>query len=174
MAKKSQKTIQTKVRNRVEDVLKIILLGGEIHDLREWALENKWRVCDGTLYRYQAKALDLCRERIEKDHDKLFARHLMQRRTLYARAMEVADLRTALAVVKDEAELQGMYPTAKHEHAGPDGGPIQHDHAHSLTDADRASRITAIIDRARARRDGQPVSDGAALDPANWPAGHGV
>jgi transposase-like protein len=32
----------------------------------------------------------------------------------------------------------------------------------ALTDTERANRIAALLDRARARRDGQPVDDGAA------------
>src|SRR5262249_36174802 len=47
--------------------------------------------------------------RLEKDRDKLLARHVAQRRALYARAVHAADYRTALAVARDEAELQGLY-----------------------------------------------------------------
>lgn len=113
-----KRSTQATVAQRVEEVLQIILLGGEIHDLREHAREMKWNVSDGQLRRYQTDALEVCKGRIEKDRDKLFARHLLQRRTLYARAMEANDLRTALAVVKDEAELQGIYPAKQHEHTG--------------------------------------------------------
>ncbi len=116
MARPTKQTLE----RRIEEVMHIILLGGEMHDLREYAREKKWNVADSTLYRYMADALELCRARVEKDRDKLIARHLMQRRSLYARAMEANDLRTALAVVKDEAELYGLYPAAKveHEHGG--------------------------------------------------------
>lgn len=42
------------------------------------------------------------------------------------------------------------------EHTGKDGGPIETSDA-SLTDEQRAGRIAAILDAARARRDGQPA-----------------
>jgi hypothetical protein len=38
------------------------------------------------------------------------ARHLAQRQALYARALNAADHRTALAVLADEAKLRGLYP----------------------------------------------------------------
>jgi hypothetical protein len=114
------RSTKQQLAKRIEEVLHIMLLGGELHDLREHARGQKWNVCDGTLYRYMQEALSECQKRVEKDRDKLIARHLMQRRSLYARAMEANDLRTALAVVKDEAELYGLYPAAKveHEHGG--------------------------------------------------------
>jgi hypothetical protein len=51
---------------------------------------------------------------------KLLRRHLAQRRTLYARAVNNGELRTALAVARDEAELLGLYPARqiKAEHSG--------------------------------------------------------
>ncbi len=44
-----------------------------------------------------------------KDRAKLLARHLMQRRLLYAKALETGDWRGALAALKDEAELECLY-----------------------------------------------------------------
>src|SRR5262249_53573668 len=41
--------------------------------------------------------------------DHLLSRHLLQRRRLFAHAMDVEDYRTALAVLKDEAALEGLY-----------------------------------------------------------------
>ena len=44
---------------------------------------------------------------------------------LFGRAVNGADYRTALAVAKDEAELQGLYPSGKLEVTGKDGGAMQ-------------------------------------------------
>jgi hypothetical protein len=49
---------------------------------------------------------------LERDREKLFNLHVAKRHMLFARAMQVSDYRTALAVQKDLAELQGMYPAA--------------------------------------------------------------
>jgi hypothetical protein len=46
---------------------------------------------------------------LEKDRNKLLARHLAQRRLLYAKALGTGDWRAALSVLKDEAELQRLY-----------------------------------------------------------------
>jgi hypothetical protein len=112
---------KAQVRERIEETLQIVLLGGELHDLREHARENNWNLSDGQLYRYQQRAYELCKKRAERDREKLFARHLLQRRALYARAMESADWRTALSIAKDEAELYGLYAPKKIAPTDPDG-----------------------------------------------------
>lgn len=50
--------------------------------------------------------------------------------------------------------------TDKSELSGPDGGPIEHADV-ELTDAERASRVSALLDRARARRTGLSIIDGS-------------
>src|SRR5262245_54279929 len=107
------KATKATMLQRDEDVFKIIVLGGEFHDIREYAVKHGWGLSDTQLRRYQTKALELCQARVERDRDKVLARHLMQRRAIYARAMEAGDWRAALAVAKDEAELFGLYPPTK-------------------------------------------------------------
>jgi hypothetical protein len=121
------KATKAVVLQRVEAVLQIVLLGGEFPDIRQYASENDpdtgrpWNVSERQLWRYQQAALKLCVRRLEKDREKTFARHLLQRRAMYARAMEAGDWRTALAVAKDEAELHGLYPPKKVAPTSPDG-----------------------------------------------------
>jgi hypothetical protein len=52
-------------------------------------------------------------EAINRDQRQLLGRHLMQRRALYARALKTSDVRTALNVLRDEATLEGLYPSAQ-------------------------------------------------------------
>lgn len=52
-------------------------------------------------------------EASRRDRKQLLGRHLMQRRALYARCLKQGDHRTALNVLKDEADLQGLYPPTK-------------------------------------------------------------
>jgi hypothetical protein len=49
----------------------------------------------------------------EEDRHKLLVRHVAQRRALHARTMQIGDYRGALAALKDEAELQGLYDRVK-------------------------------------------------------------
>jgi hypothetical protein len=103
------------VAQRVEQVLQIVLLGGELADLRNYATEKKWHVSDSQLYRYQQRAMELCVAQRERDREKLFARMTLQLRAIYARAMEGGDLRVARAVLRDEADLFGLGPRSNAE-----------------------------------------------------------
>jgi hypothetical protein len=94
---------------RVQTVLTMRLNGAELHDLRAHALEQGWNVSDRTIRRYIDRADDLMIEGFEADREKLLKRHVTQRRNLYARALNDGDNRTALAVLKDEGELIGLY-----------------------------------------------------------------
>ena len=100
---------------RVEAVLRIRIDGAQLHDIRDYANapEQDWQVSDSQLRRYVAASDKLLAERLERDRDRLFARHVAQRQALFARAVNAADYRTALSVAKDEAELEGIYPPKK-------------------------------------------------------------
>ena len=58
----------------------------------------------------------------------------------------------------------------RQEISGPDGGPVEYSNV-DTTDEERAARITALLDRARARRDGSADSAipdvGAVTGPAD-------
>jgi hypothetical protein len=78
----------------------------------------------------------------------------------------VSDYRTALAVLKDEAELLKLYPPKRVETSGPDGGPLV---VVEMTDDERASAVAAILARVGAGQPG-PTPDGAA-DASGCPVG---
>ena len=124
------KSTQATVRQRVDEVYRIRLLGAEFPDIRQHASEQGWGVSDRQLWRYVAQGDRLLAETREKDRDKLLNRHVAQRRVVYARAMSVSDFRTALAALKDEGQLLGLYPARKHELTGQGGGPVQLDARH--------------------------------------------
>jgi hypothetical protein len=103
------KATQAQMKERVSAVLKLRVAGAEFIDVREYARAQQWGVSDSQLWRYVAKSDDALAAAVEKDRSKLLARHLAQRRLLYAKAVETGDWRAALAVLKDEAELQHLY-----------------------------------------------------------------
>jgi hypothetical protein len=105
-----RRSTKREVCERIAEVCKLVLLGAEAADLREFALEKGWNISTAQLRRYHAHALKKFARLVEKDHDRNFARHVLQRRALYARAMEAGDWRSALAIAKDEAELLALYP----------------------------------------------------------------
>lgn len=144
MKPKRKKSEHATVLQRVQEILTIRLLGAEFWDIRQYAAEMKWRVSIRQLHRYVAEADKLMAEALEKDRGKLLARHLMQRRTMFARAMEIGDFRGALAIAKDEAELQGLYPGSKPidlnlNHAG----TVKHDHGIDPQSAPDILRVLA-------------------------------
>jgi hypothetical protein len=117
MAKASRITVTA----RIHDVLRLILAGAEFADIRQYAADHGWKVSERQVRRYIEVAHRHFADATERDRGQLLGRHLMQRRALYARALKANDLRTALQVLRDEAELEGLYPPAKFAPTTPDG-----------------------------------------------------
>jgi hypothetical protein len=99
------------MQQRVSEVLTIRLQGAEFADIVQYAAEKQWGVNERQLWNYIQKSDELLAETMEKDREKLFNRHVAQRRALYARCMATSDYSNARGVLKDEAELLGLYPS---------------------------------------------------------------
>jgi hypothetical protein len=140
---KTQRVGKTELRARIEKVLYARLSGAELWDLLAISREEGWQVGKRTLQRYAAAADRLIERSLEKDRDKLLRRHLAQRRRLFARAVKDGDVRAALAIAQDEAELMGLYPRKGLEITGAGGAPL----AEKLTDAERHTAIQRILAR---------------------------
>lgn len=106
---------------RTQDVLKLLLAGGEFAEIRQYASARGWNLSDRQLRRYQERAYKRLAAVTRRDQEQLLGRHLMQRRALYARALKNSDIRTALQVLRDEAALEGLYPPTKIAPTTPDG-----------------------------------------------------
>jgi hypothetical protein len=101
------------IAKRVEEVLQIRLAGGGFPEILQYAAEHGWEVKERQLWEYIRRSAELLAQTLEKDRGERLLLHLAQRRLLYNKAMEVGDLRTALSVLKDSADLQDLYPAAK-------------------------------------------------------------
>lgn len=119
------------------------MLGAEFLDIRQYASEQKWDVSDRQLWRYIAAGDKILEQTLDRDRARIINRHVAQRRALFARAMSVSDYGVAARVLKDEADLLGLYPPKRSEVTGADGGPV----VVEMTDADRAAAIAAILAR---------------------------
>ena len=110
------------VEARVADVLRVRLDGGQFFQIREYVREMEakgeapWAVPEGgkplsdsQLRRYSRRADSAMAEASRASRGKLFREHVSRRLNLYARAINKGDERTALAVLRDLAELQGLY-----------------------------------------------------------------
>src|SRR5262249_54485012 len=157
------KSTKAEVTKRVEEVFTLRLGGAEFADIREYAqaAEQAWGVSDGQLWRYIAAADKLVKERFDARAEHLLARHLLQRRQLYAHALGAGDFRTALAVLKDEAALEGLCPPQKIAPADPSG---QKEYTGGLSDADRALAVQRLYARLGAGAGGAPANGHAGPD----------
>ncbi len=164
------KSTKLVVRQRVEEIFQLRLGGAEFHDIREYAdatvddegkPRQPWGVSDTQLRRYIAQADELCQKRFDAKAKHLLSRHLLQRRRLYAHAMEVGDYKTALAILRDEAELEGLY-RRQLELTGKGGGPLQF----SVEDAVEADReLEEALGAREQPGTGPPVDQGSAEVP---------
>src|SRR5262249_56458106 len=100
--------------------------GAEFADIVQYASapEQNWNVSRRQLWNYIAAADQLVKERFDARAEHLLARHLLQRRQLFAHCMGAGDFNAALRVLDSEAKLEGLFPSEKHEHTGKDGAPI--------------------------------------------------
>lgn len=148
------KSTKTTVTKRVEEVLQLRLAGASFLEILQYATENKWGVQQRQLWEYIKKSDELLKDTIEQDRPKLLALHLAQRRLLLNRSMEMGDYRTALAVLRDSAELQGLYDyKLTLEHRGSIGQALT---AEDLSDDQLAAIIAAKSQQPKPERRPRP------------------
>jgi hypothetical protein len=122
-AKKTKtKATEAQIRQRVEELLRLRLDGAELWTICEYVREKVeakdpvWGIAqlsNSQIYRYLEKVDEQIAESCKGARNKHFRRHLAQRRSLYARAVNAADYRAALAILRDEAELLCLYGGAE-------------------------------------------------------------
>src|SRR5262245_54512780 len=148
------------VTARVNDLLRILLDGAEPGwDLCEFVREREQEegscshLAEGErplsysqIRRYAARAEKLIARSCRTSRKKLLRQHMAMRRRLYAAAVHQGDIRAAASVLKDLAELQGLYPPRRTEMSGPGGGPIPTATV-ELTDDERAALVAALLAR---------------------------
>ena len=105
-----KKGTTTEVRQRIDEVLRIMLDGAQFHDVFQYASEKGWNVSPRMVRYYMRAASKLLERRLDRKRDRVIALHLARRESLYARCVNAADYRTALSVLADEAKLIGLYP----------------------------------------------------------------
>lgn len=121
---KKQRANEAEIAARVQEVIVCRLNGASFHDLQALATERGWSCSERTLWRYVQLADRQLAKHFEEDRATLFRRHVLQRRRLYALAIQDGDIRTALAVARDEATLFNLYPTPRTDPAALAGGNI--------------------------------------------------
>jgi hypothetical protein len=106
------------INSRVNDVLRLLALGAGLPEILQFASSHGWNVKDRQVRRYQELAYKRFAKTAHRNRKQLLGRHLQQRRTLFARCIKDNDNRTALYVLKDEAQLEGLYPGQNQDEVG--------------------------------------------------------
>jgi hypothetical protein len=106
---------------RVTEVMQLLLQGAEFNEIRVYAANKGWELTDRQVRRCINAAYKRTTDILGQKQEELLSRHLLQRRSLYARCLKAEDLRTALQVLHDEAQLIGLYPARKIAPTTPDG-----------------------------------------------------
>src|SRR5262249_11805691 len=145
---------------RVTEIVRIRLDGAKEWDVSEYVREQE--TTDGSPWQLEEGETPLCERQIRRyiaKADRQIAAaemsacaaaltvHLARRESLYAKALRQGDIRTAASVLKDEAELLGLYPARKTQLTGKDGAPLIPTPEKRLTDAERHTAIAAILAR---------------------------
>jgi hypothetical protein len=164
------KATKATVAQRVEEVLRIRLDGAAYWDVLQYIAEKQqageapWTIPEGgkpiagrTVWWYIHKADQLLAETFRKEagRKKLFRRHLARRENLYAKAVLQGDIRTALAVLQDAADLEGLYPPKKVAPTNPQGDAP---YDGGLTDEERVAALAALYARVGAGGGGAPAA----------------
>jgi hypothetical protein len=133
------KATKQQTERRIEELLRIRLDGAAWWDIREYVREKEkesgsaWHLpprasplSDSQIRRLMARADALIARSCERSRKKAIRLHLARRQNLYAKAVLAGDLRTALACLRDDAELRGLYPPRQQQHeiSGKGGGPL--------------------------------------------------
>jgi hypothetical protein len=116
------KPTKATLQKRLEEILEIRLCGATFFDARRYvaekeaASEEPWTVPEGgkpvserTLWRYIQMTDKMIAETCREGRKRLLRRHLAQRRNLFAKCVNMGDMRAALACLQDEARLVNLY-----------------------------------------------------------------
>ncbi len=112
-ASKARKPTRAEKSARIREVQGQILDGTPDPEIWDY-LCSEHGLCVRSAQRYTREAWASLKVEIEADRDKLLASHLAMRRTVFLRAMRENTLKVAVMVLKDEAQLLGLYPTDRH------------------------------------------------------------
>lgn len=118
MSRASKSKLSVRDQLRIDDLVSVLLDGAiPLLDLphfvgeRQAAGEEPWKepITGAKLVALIAAAEKRIEKSVQTPRRKLLSRHVAQRKHLYARALAQGDCRVALACLKDEAALQGLY-----------------------------------------------------------------
>jgi hypothetical protein len=159
---------------RVNDLVNVILDGCVLpFDLCEFVREREkeatspWHHADdekpisySQIRRYALRAEQVIHDTVRTSRGRRLRIHRARRMHLYALAVNQGDVRAAASVLRDLAELEGLYPPKKIAPTNPTGDQPYV----PLTDAERAAALEALYARVGAGGGGPPAPGAAGGD----------
>jgi len=153
------KPTKATLQKRLEEILEIRLSGATFFDARRYLAEKEaageepWTIPDGgrpvserTLWRYLQQVDRMIAQTCREGRKRRIRLHIARRHNLYAKSVAQGDMRAALAVLRDLAELQGDYPSKKTELTGKAGGPIVLNITEEVTGKEAPVALDAIVE----------------------------
>lgn len=95
--------------DHVREVVALLCHGAEPDDILAHAAKEAWPYTAGQLLQAQTMAYAMMRAGLNETPENVRARHVRQRRLLFAKCMKLQDYKTAHAVLRDEGRLLGVY-----------------------------------------------------------------
>ena len=138
MAKKSTKAT---VEQRIRVVYEMLLFDTPCTDIIRYGADN-WNIKSRMVECYIQKANKLIVAEVAEMRQNSLEKHIAQRTLIAREALKDGDRRLTLDVLRDLAKLEGLYPSGKLDITTKD-----------ITNEQRITRINAILDNARDRRD---------------------
>ena len=140
-----KRALDAVVEKRIAEVFKLLLRGASRDDILQHLAQTDVEAVR-TVNWYIGKANARFVQLSKANSSRELGRQLSRLEDLYQRVFRIQDYRTALAVAKERNELLGLHPDSKvkHEHSGPNGGPIQLQRV--LPDDELEARLRAIVD----------------------------
>jgi hypothetical protein len=104
------KATRAEIISRIEQVVELRLGGAEQAQVVEYGNAREWSVGPRMIRKYIAAADKKIGKQAEQNRSRNIGLHIGRRMNVLRRAMANDDLKTALAVLKDLAALQALYP----------------------------------------------------------------
>lgn len=116
---RGKKVTQLELQRRLEQISEWLIQGASTSEIYQYAREKGWDVCNRQIDNYISKCYDLWNETLEKNRERLLAKHIRLRERLYFDAMREKDYQNrnlALNVLKDMAALFKLYDGGIQKH----------------------------------------------------------
>jgi hypothetical protein len=103
----ASKADQVEKAKRIQAVVKSLLDGKSVQEVVV-ALQSQYKLAESTAYEYTKEATARIHQKIDGELSERISKHYQRLERLYAKSIDIGDIRTARMVLKDIADLLGL------------------------------------------------------------------